>query len=476
MDAPDPDPPAPPKPSPLAVHRWPLHLQILLGLVIGAAIGWALGDAAVRAEPEPAAAAAWVTASGPYLLLDLAGDLFLNGLRLIIVPLVTTSILLAMIGIGSGPGLGRLGLVTLGYYTATSAVAIGIGLTLVNLVAPGLTASGEGLLAGANLAAFAGDQAAVEGRTGGRGLADFLDVFRELVPANVFAAAAADKLLGLIAVSLVSGLYLARATGTGRDTVVAFLQGVYDLTLWVTNLVLRFAPIGVAGLLGATVAEQYARLVPDARFGAFAWGLLLFAGTAAAALLVHALVTMPLVLLGLARVSPVAHFRGVFPALATAVSTASSSATLPVTMRCVEERCGVDKRIGGFTLPLGATVNMDGTALYECVAAVFICQAFGVDLSLSQQALIVATALLTSIGVAGVPAASLVAIIVILEAVQAQLPPGTAPLIAGLGLLYVFDRPLDMLRTGVNVLSDSVAARVVARVGPPEAPPEVAAR
>ena len=469
MDAPAQPPaptPAPPRPHPLAVHRWPLHFQILLGLVIGAAIGWGLGAAAVGGEAEPEAAAAWVTGSWPYLLLDLAGDLFLNGLRLIIVPLVTTSILLAMIGIGAGPGVGRLGLVTLGYYTATSAVAILIGLTLVNLVTPGLTTSGEGLLATADLNAFAGDQAAVTERTGGAGIADFLNVFRELVPANLFAAAAADKLLGLIAVSLVLGLYLSRAGGAGRDTVVAFLQGVYDMTLWATNLVLRFAPIGVVGLLGATVAEQYARLVPDARFGDFAWGLLLFAGTATGALLAHALIAMPLALLLVARVNPLAHFRGVLPALVTAFSTASSSATLPVTMRCVEENCGVDKRIGGFTLPLGATVNMDGTALYECVAAVFICQAFGVELTLSQQVLIVVTALLTSIGVAGVPAASLVAIIVILEAVQAQLPASVPPLIAGLGLLYVFDRPLDMVRTAVNVLSDSVAARVVARVGP----------
>ncbi|BAM02531.1 dicarboxylate/amino acid:cation symporter [Phycisphaera mikurensis] len=458
-----PDAPSREKPGWFALHRWPLHTQILLGLVIGAAIGWALGASGVSAHADdPAAAAAWVTASWPYLLLDLAGDLFLNGLRLIIVPLVTTSILLAMIGIGRGPGVGRLGLITLGYYTATSAIAIFVGLTLVNLVAPGLTGDGVGLLAGADLDAFASDQAALEDRTGDAGLADFLNVFRELVPANVFAAAAADKLLGLICVSLLLGLHLARRSGDARDTLVRLVRGVYDATLWVTDLVLRTAPIGVVGLLGATVAEQYARLVPDARFGAFALGLLTFAGTALAALLVHALVVMPIVLLLLARVNPIAHLRGVFPALVTAFSTASSSATLPLTMSCVEERCGVDRKVAGFTLPLGATVNMDGTALYECVAAVFICQAFGVDLTLPQQAMIVATALLTSIGVAGVPAASLVAIIVILEAVQAQLPAAAPPLIAGLGLLYVFDRPLDMCRTAVNVLSDSVAARVVA--------------
>jgi Na+/H+-dicarboxylate symporter len=151
----------------------------------------------------------------------------------------------------------------------------------------------------------------------------------------------------------------------------------------------------------------------------------------------------------------------------TAFSTASSSATLPLTMECVEDRAGVSNKTASFVLPLGATVNMDGTALYECVAAIFICQAFGVDLSLAQQFMIVVTALLTSVGVAGVPAASLVAIVVILQAVQAQLPTGTLPegvaLVTGLGLLLVFDRPLDMCRTAVNIFSDSVGAVTIAK-------------
>ncbi len=465
MDAPEPAV-ASPRVHPLAVHRWPLHLQILLGLVIGALLGWWLGAAGVAAENEPVAAAAWVTTSWPYLLLDLAGDLFLNGLRLIIVPLVTTSILLAMIGIGAGKGLGKLGLVTLGYYTATSAVAIFIGLTLVNLVSPGLNEAGAGLLGGADLNAFAGDQAALgvphRRRRPGR------------LPERLPRAGARERLrrgVGRQAAGphrRVAGV--GPVPGPGHRHRPRHRRRLHPGRLRPDAVdhqprASRSRPIGVVGLLGATVAEQYARLVPDARFADFAWGLLLFAGTALAALLVHALVAMPLVLLFVARVNPIEHVRGMFPALATAFSTASSSATLPVTMRCVEERLGVDKRIAGFTLPLGATVNMDGTALYECVAAVFICQAFGVDLTMPQQAMIVATALLTSIGVAGVPAASLVAIIVILEAVQAQLPASVPPLIAGLGLLYVFDRPLDMVRTAVNVFSDSVAARVVERTG-----------
>jgi len=162
-------------------------------------------------------------------------------------------------------------------------------------------------------------------------------------------------------------------------------------------------------------------------------------------------------------VNPFRHYHAMAPALMTAFSTASSAATLPVTLECVEKRAGVSRKTSSFVLPLGATVNMDGTALYECVAAIFICQAFGVELTFGQQFMIVVTALLTSIGVAGVPAASLVAIIVILQAVQAQLPPDAPALILGLGLLFVFDRPLDMCRTAVNIFGDSCGAVVIGK-------------
>ncbi|MEO1065589.1 MAG: cation:dicarboxylase symporter family transporter, partial [Actinomycetota bacterium] len=196
-------------------------------------------------------------------------------------------------------------------------------------------------------------------------------------------------------------------------------------------------------------------------------GIATFAGVALAALLLHLFLVMPLILMFVARVNPIRHYKAMAPALVTAFSTASSSATLPLTMECVESRVGVSDRTASFVLPLGATVNMDGTALYECVAAIFICQAFGIDLTIAQQFLIVVTALLTSVGVAGVPSASLVAIVVILTAVEKQLPPGSLPegasLVAGMGLLFVFDRPLDMARTAVNIFSDSVGAVTIAK-------------
>lgn len=454
--------------------KWALHWQVLLGLILGTLIGLALGSSAlnnlaadVPATQRSAEAVAAVTGSAAYLGLDLVGDLFIQGLKLIIVPLVTSSIILAVAGLGAGDDFGRLGLKTLSYYACTSLIAILIGLALVNLANPGSNDQGVGILVGQDLSAFTDDQGQVDAKTQGKSTTDFLNVFREMVPANIVAAAADGALLGLIVVSVAVGFFLSRVKNDGTAAVVKFTEGVYDITLAITDLVLRFAPIGVLGLLAVTVAEQYAKLKPDARFGEFAAGIVLFAGTALAALLLHLLVVMPLILLFVARVNPLRHYKAMAPALITAFSTASSSATLPLTMDCVEKRAGVSNRTASFVLPLGATVNMDGTALYECVAAIFICQAFGVELSMAQQFMIVVTALLTSIGVAGVPSASLVAIVIILQAVQNQLPAGALPegvaLSAGLGLLFVFDRPLDMCRTAVNIFSDSVGAVTIAR-------------
>lgn len=453
--------------------RWPLHWQILLGLVVGAGLGYAIGSWAIDqvASDTPsaqrgAAAAGHATSSYAYLVFDLLGDLFIQGLKLIIVPLVTSSIILAIVGIGRGAGIGRLGGKTLLYYGCTSLIAILIGLVLVNAVAPG-TNNGTGILVGQDLSAFDDAQQAVAGKTGGKSATDFLDVFRTMIPPNVVKAAADGSLLGLIVVSLLVGYFLARLETDGQPVLIKFTQGVYDITLKITDVVLKLAPIGVMGLLAATVAEQYAKLKPDARFDEFAAGIVKFAVVALVALGLHLLVVMPMILMLIARVNPLRHYKAMAPALVTAFSTASSSATLPLTIDCVEKRAGVSNKTASFVLPLGATVNMDGTALYECVAAIFICQAFGVDLTMAQQFMIVVTALLTSIGVAGVPSASLVAIVVILTAVEKQLPAGSLPegasLVAGMGLLFVFDRPLDMCRTAVNIFSDSVGAVVIAK-------------
>ena len=216
--------------------------------------------------------------------------------------------------------------------------------------------------------------------------------------------------------------------------------------MMITELVMKFAPLGVFGLVAKTVAQSgLAAFVPLAGFFFSVLG----------ALLLHMLVTLPLILWLVARVNPLRHYRAMTPALLTAFSTASSSATVPVTMECLEKNAGVSPRTTGFVIPLGATINMDGTALYECAAVLFIAQAYGVDLSLTQQFSIVVLALLTSIGVAGIPAASLVAITLILTSVGL---PAEA-----IGLILAVDRVLDMCRTSVNVFSDACGAVVIAR-------------
>jgi proton glutamate symport protein len=462
-------------PNALRIWRWPLHWQILVGLVIGVGIGYALGRVAVAGIPQDTppqqageVALALVKGTWAHLIFGLLGELFLNGLRLIIVPLVFSSIVLAVANLGGGKDFGRLGGKVLAYYMCTSMLAILLGLALVDVIQPGFNSNGVGILVDQNLDAFEAEQADLARRTEGRTGASFLDVFKAMLPPNLFKAAVEGELLGLIVVAMLVGFFLSRTDGEPGRVIMAFTQGVYDITLRITGLVLRLAPLGVLGLLAVTIAEQYAKLKPDARFAEFITGIATFAGVTLAALGLHFGVTMILILSLVARVNPFRHYHAMAPALMTAFSTASSSATLPVTIDCVERRAGVSNRTAGFVLPLGATVNMDGTALYECVAAVFICQAFGIELSFAQQFMIVIVALLTSVGVAGVPAASLVAIVVILQAVQNNLPRGVLPdgvlLVSGLGLLLVFDRPLDMCRTAVNIFSDSVGAVTIARM------------
>lgn len=469
-----------------APWRWPLHWQILLGLIIGAGVGygiglWAVDQLPTDVDPKNAGveAAAIAKSSYAYLFFDLIGDLFIQGLKLIIVPLVVSSIVLAIANLGrkddgtvsSETGFGRLAGKTLAYYGMTSVLSVIVGLVVVNMLSPGLVtdASGQtvGILQGQDLSAFEGDQAAVDKKVGDKEATDFLDVFREMVPANMINAAAEGKLLGLIVVSLLVGYFLSKSDSDPFRIVKVFVKGVYDLTLAITDLVLKLAPIGIVGLIAATLGEQYAKLAPDDRLTDFITGITTFAAAALIALGVHFFITMPLILLFVARVNPIRHYKAMAPALLTAFSTASSSATLPLTIDCVEKRAGVSNKTSSFVLPLGATVNMDGTALYECVAAIFICQAFGIELTFGQQFLIVVTAVLTSIGVAGVPSASLVAIVVILTAVQNALPADSLPegvlLVSGLGLLFVFDRPLDMCRTAVNIFSDSVGAVTIAK-------------
>jgi Na+/H+-dicarboxylate symporter len=371
------------------------------------------------------------------------GSLFLQALKMLIVPLILSSIITGVANAGDSGAIGRLGGKTLLYYLATSALAILVGLMLVNGIAPGIV---DGIPA-REILALGGDGADVAARVEGHGVGDVADIFLRMVPTNIVAAAAEGQMLGLIFFGLLFGYFMSRIEGSPATVLRDFWQGMFAVMMRMTDWVMRFAPIGVFALV--------ARVVASTGFAAFA-PLLSFFLTVLAALAIHFLVTLPLLLLLVGRVNPLRHYQAMVPALLTAFSTASSSATLPVTMDCVENRAGVSNRTSSFVLPLGATVNMDGTALYECVAAMFIAQAYGVHLGFAEQFSVVLLALLTSIGVAGIPAASLVAISIILTAVGLPLE--------GIGLILAVDRVLDMCRTSVNIFSDSCGAVLIGRL------------
>lgn len=371
------------------------------------------------------------------------GTLFLNALKMLIVPLILSSIITGVAGVGGSGAMGRLGGKTLLYYMCTSLIAILVGLLLVNVIAPGIV-DGE---PAREVIAFADDAADVAERVQGHGIGDVVDIFLRMVPTNIVAAAAEGRMLGLIFFGLLFGYFMTRIDGSLAKPLQDFWQGIFAVMMKITEWVMLFAPIGVFALV--------AKVVASTGFEAFA-PLLAFFLTVLAALAVHFLVVLPLLLSLIGRVNPLRHYKAMAPALITAFSTASSSATLPITMECVEKRAGVSNQTTSFVLPLGATINMDGTALYECIAAMFIAQAYGLELGFAEQFIIVMVALLTSIGVAGIPAASLVAITIILTAIG--LP------VEAVGLILAVDRILDMCRTSVNVFSDSCGAVLIGRL------------
>ncbi|MFN2308926.1 MAG: dicarboxylate/amino acid:cation symporter [Gammaproteobacteria bacterium] len=406
--------------------HWQIFIALLLAVMVGSAVGESGSLFGIR----------FVT------LFEFVGALFLNALKMLIVPLIVSSIITGIAGVGQSRDFGRLGGKTLLYYFSTSLIAILIGLSLVNLIEPGIV-DGEPAREHIGLSA---DGESVAAQIEGRGAGDVVDVFLRMIPPNIVAAAAEGQMLGLIFFSLLFGYFMTRIGEPYADYVHGFWRGVFETMLLITDWVMKFAPLGVFALVAKVVATTGS--------AAFA-PLLSFFLTVLLALAVHILLVMPLLLWSLGRVNPLHHYQAMAPALLTAFSTASSSATLPVTLDCMERRAGVSNRTSSFVLPLGATVNMDGTALYECVAVIFIAQAYGVDLSFTQQFMVVVIALLTSIGVAGIPAASLVAITVILSAVG--LP------IEAVGLILAVDRVLDMCRTAVNVFSDTCGGIVIAR-------------
>jgi proton glutamate symport protein len=416
-----------------------LHWQILIAIVLAVAAGYAVNRAGQGDPSTPGMLGVSFLSAFQYL-----GALFLNALKMIIVPLILSSIIVGMAGIGASGNLGSLGGRTILFYVTTTVAAILVGLALINIVGPGYV---DGEPAG-DLLALDAPTDDIAARVEGRGAGDVAELFLRMIPENVVQAAAEGEMLAIIFFALLFGYFMTRLSHDLAEPMYKFWDGVFHIMMRMTEWIMLFAPIGVFGLVAAVVAET--------GFGA-AGPLAIFAVLVLLGLLFHSAVTLPLFLRLFGRVQhPYRIFPAMAPAMLTAFSTASSSATLPVTMDCVENNAGVSNKISSFVLPLGATVNMNGTALYECAAAMFLAQAYGLDLTLGMQFTIVVIALLTSIGVAGVPAASLVAIAIILTAIG--LP------VEAIGVLMVFDRVLDMVRTSVNIFGDACCAVIVARM------------
>lgn len=394
-----------------------LHWQILIAMLLGILAGWIGG-----ADFVPKVS--WL------------GTLFVKLLRMVIVPLVLTSIVSGVASVGGRGGIGRLFGKTFGYYVLSSALAVFVGLILVNLIRPG---------DGAQFTSIEPTELPELSTPSSP-----LELLMDVVPRNVVEAAAKPDMLALIFFCILLGLSIASLPEQHRKPLTSFFDAAFQAMMKMTGAIIRFAPIGVFGLI--------TRVVGESGFEAFkALGLYMI--TIASGLSIHLLVVLPLLLIFLGGIKPSIHYRNMAEPIAMAFSTSSSGATLPVTLRAVEEKVGVSNRVSSFVLPMGATINMDGTALYECAGVLFIAQALGVEMAFSQQLVVVITALLASIGAAAVPSAGLVIIFLVLEAVNLRGPEVDAIV----GAMLAIDRPLDMLRTVVNVFSDSCGAAIIAR-------------
>ena len=402
-----------------------LHWQILIAMLIGSVIGL------IYQAYIPQNERGFI-----YTLIISMGTIFIRLLKMVIIPLIFTSIVSGVAGIGDSKSIGRLGLKTITYYLITSLIAILIGLTLTNLIQPGV---------GANI-----DVHSTFDYSDIRKPESPLDIIVRMVPVNPVKSAASGDMLGLIFFSIIIGLGLTAIKKEQSNKLKELFNAGFDLMMKITEIVIKFAPIGVLGLIAKSVSSTGFELFRSIAKYMF---------TVATGLSIHFLIVLPLIFYFFTGYNPKLHFKAMASVIATAFSTSSSNATLPLTMRSVEKKVGVSNKISSFVLPLGATVNMNGTALYECAGVIFIAQILGIKLTILQQFVIVITALLASIGTAGVPSASLVTIFIITQAIGFK----DADVAVIIGTILAVDRPLDMYRTVVNVFGDSVGAVVIAK-------------
>lgn len=409
-----------------------LHWKILIGMVLGIVFGFLMNNLGFNQFVEN-----WIK---PF------GTIFINALKLIAVPLIVVSLITGIAELKDISKISKIGGKTILIYLFTTAVAVSIGLILANIIQPGNFVSQE---AGAQLLeTFKDDATSKITQAEAQKNIGPLQPLVDIVPDNFFKALTDNgSMLQVIFFSILIGIGIILIKESDSKPVVGFFKGMNEVILKIIDIIMLCAPIGVFALLAALMVE-----IPDTSIlkGLLAYSLTVVLGLG---LLVFGFYT--LILYFTTKRNPFTFFKQILPAQLLAFSTSSSAATLPVTMERVTEHVGVDEEVASFVLPLGATINMDGTAIYQAIAAIFIAQVMTIDLSLSEQLMIILTATLASIGSAAVPSAGMVMLVIVLG--QAGIPE------AGLALIFAVDRPLDMLRTVVNVTSDSTVATVVAK-------------
>jgi Na+/H+-dicarboxylate symporter len=420
-----------------------LTILILLGLVAGALVGEYVLHDPTGANVDQLQ---WLKEVGNIVLI--------RPLKVLIIPLILFSVISGITRIGDPAKLGIVGIATLVYYLATMFTAVTLGACLVTWIAPGVLPSDVQL----TLIETSQATAAIEHAP--RALSSaWLNILYQIVPVNIFQDMVNGQPLGIIAFAIAFGLAITAGgdkTKAARDICNACFEGLMILVRWVIWL----TPIGVFFLVAWTVGKI--------GFGSIKGPLGWYMATVLIGLAVHGFVILPLVLYVFSGKNPYQFMWQMKRALMTAIGTDSSSATLPVTIDAAENEGECSKRAANFVLPLGATVNMDGTALYEAVAVVFLFQLFGIDLDISQLAVVVITATLAAIGAAGIPSAGLVTMVIVITAVNMNLTgsaDGPLP-IAAIGIIIGVDRILDMCRTAVNVWGDAVGAKIITRIAP----------
>jgi Na+/H+-dicarboxylate symporter len=405
-------------------------LKVLLAMLLAVIAGWLAGPKATLLGV-------------PYLsLFNLIGQLFLNALSLVVVPLVAASIITGSAKMGGEHSFGSMGLKTLGYFVLTSLLAILVGLMVGLIMTPGISAEPlKGMVSSSETLNLAEIKQQLEG-----GIFQKIEqILVKIIPSNIFAAASQGQMLGIIVFCLLFGLFTAKIERRYGETLIHFWQGVFQVMMQITHLVLRALPIGVFGLVAKAIATSGVDTL-----GSVAYFFL----TVLIGLALYSLAILPILLKTVAGANPWRHIQAMFPALVTGFSTSSSAATLPITLECVEKRASVSNRVSSFAIPLGTSINLSGSYLYVCVSVLFIAQAYGIPLAWPALALIVLMTLLTSFGSAGIPSASLISIVVILQTLGL---PADA-----IGLIMTVERLLDMFRTPVNIFGTSCCAVLVA--------------